>query len=384
METKVLEDISSKLTLLHEDLRELINLKQSREIDVTNIIETIKQDLKISFNVIDEQERKHDAVENQNTSNDALNAKKSIITVWKQSLNERKQNFWNFLKCQNTAVIYETWLGKENPVLPRKFRPKFIPGEHADDLFIRRENAIRNFEVEVKLLKNKASRYEAKYTVKDEEMYEIFHSKFDNDITESLENYWKSDCEREEMKSVEIWKRKQNWLETYEEKFGTDDIFISEDESSKTISRHGNRNISNAKGSGFENGSKKSVRNNEISQNNRRNPNSQIKPPVHRQHLRQQNRKPNSNRKDNSTSQLNIPPRENHRNYIHSNGTTYIGRKFQDRFLDQRGNDKGGGTINCNTTNKTTVPINTDAEETAPKIISTITDTAETSPKTIT
>ncbi|CAG2184848.1 unnamed protein product [Mytilus edulis] len=121
------------------------------KIDETKIIETLKRELKISFNIVDEQQ----AVNSQelliNSSQDINNVRKSIISLWKRKLNERKQNFWNFLKSQNTVIIYETWLGKEMPVIPRKLRPKTIPGEHTDDINIRRENAIRNFEVEIKL-----------------------------------------------------------------------------------------------------------------------------------------------------------------------------------------------------------------------------------------
>ncbi|VDI56115.1 Hypothetical predicted protein [Mytilus galloprovincialis] len=113
------------------------------------------------------------------------------------------------------------------PVIPRKLRPKTIPGEHTDDINIRRENAIRNFEVEIKLLKNKANRYEHNYKKIDEEMYETFVAKFNAEVTESINNLWRSDCEKEETKSVQIWERKQLWLEEYEEHFG--DLFVTEE-----------------------------------------------------------------------------------------------------------------------------------------------------------
>ncbi|CAG2210373.1 unnamed protein product [Mytilus edulis] len=227
METTAFKELSSKLILIHEDLRELINISKTQKIDETKIIETLKRELKISFNIVDEQQ----AVNSQelliNSSQDINNVRKSIISLWKRKLNERKQNFWNFLKSQNTVIIYETWLGKEMPVIPRKLRPKTIPGEHTDDINIRRENAIRNFEVEIKLLKNKANRYEHNYKKIDEEMFETFVAKFNAEITESINNLWRSDCEKEEIKSVQIWERKQLWLEEYEDHFG--DLFVTEE-----------------------------------------------------------------------------------------------------------------------------------------------------------
>jgi hypothetical protein len=81
------------------------------------------------------------------------NIRKPILSLWKRKLNERKQSFWNYLRFQNTSVFYETWLDNDIPVLPNKFRPKLIFGEHEDDSKIRRENAVRNFEVEITLLK---------------------------------------------------------------------------------------------------------------------------------------------------------------------------------------------------------------------------------------
>ena len=37
----------------------------------------------------------------------------------------------------NLAVIYEQWLGKEQPILPRKFRPRKIAEEAVEDMEIR-------------------------------------------------------------------------------------------------------------------------------------------------------------------------------------------------------------------------------------------------------
>jgi hypothetical protein len=49
----------------------------------------------------------------------------------------------------------------------------------------------------------------------DNEMFEAFTSKFNLDILESMQDLGKNECQKEELKSVEIWKRKQSWLERY-------------------------------------------------------------------------------------------------------------------------------------------------------------------------
>ena len=141
--------------------------------------------------------------------------KKSLSGVWKKSLNERKQAYWNNLRFQNTAVVYESWLGKENPVIIRKFRPKLIIGEHEEDRTIRKENALRNVEAEIRILKNKARRHETKFRQVDDEMQTIFSRKAQGEVFENLKDIWKNDCEREEIKSNEIWENKKNWLDNY-------------------------------------------------------------------------------------------------------------------------------------------------------------------------
>ena len=99
-------------------------------------------------------------------------------------------NFWNFLRFQNTAVIYEAWFGQELPVMPTKFQVKSIKGEHADDFQLRKENAIRNFEVEIMLLKNKSKRCEEKFHSVD--------AKLKDSESSNLKKFWKEKCEKEE------------------------------------------------------------------------------------------------------------------------------------------------------------------------------------------
>jgi hypothetical protein len=51
-----------------------------------------------------------------------------------------------------------------------------------------------NRNVSIKLLKNKAIRYELKFKQIDNEMFEAFTSKFNPDILESMQDLWKNEC----------------------------------------------------------------------------------------------------------------------------------------------------------------------------------------------
>jgi UDP-N-acetylmuramyl pentapeptide synthase len=46
---------------------------------------------------------------------------------------------------------------------------------------------------------------------------------------ESMQDLWKNECQKEELKSVEIWKHKQSWLERYEEEYDSRNIFRKEE-----------------------------------------------------------------------------------------------------------------------------------------------------------
>ncbi|CAG2210374.1 unnamed protein product [Mytilus edulis] len=377
METTAFKELSSKLILIHEDLRELINISKTQKIDETKIIETLKRELKISFNIVDEQQ----AVNSQelliNSSQDINNVRKSIISLWKRKLNERKQNFWNFLKSQNTVIIYETWLGKEMPVIPRKLRPKTIPGEHTDDINIRRENAIRNFEVEIKLLKNKANRYEHNYKKIDEEMFETFVAKFNAEITESINNLWRSDCEKEEIKSVQIWERKQLWLEEYEDHFG--DLFVTEENTQvdnaykkKTFPRKERKVQRNYPGTSHntdDNLTNQAVVH--VSHTPHTNIQPRNKPKCHQNQNRYSKQTTNANQNNyNLRLRRNPEPHRRQQNFVNDNGTTYIGQNVQNHFLGQRRmNDKGGGTTDRSIRNQIQSSVNTNYEETFPKEI---------------
>ncbi|CAC5391549.1 unnamed protein product [Mytilus coruscus] len=63
-------------------------------------------------------------------------------------------------------------------------------------------------------------------------MYETFVAKFNAEITEGITNLWRSECEKEEIEFVQIWKRKQHWLEENEEHFG--DLFLTEENTQTT------------------------------------------------------------------------------------------------------------------------------------------------------
>ena len=55
-----------------------------------------------------------------------------------------------------------------------------------------------------------------------------------------MQDLWKNECQKEELKSVEICKRKQSWFERYEEKYDSRNIFRKEE---NTLAEYNNRGL---------------------------------------------------------------------------------------------------------------------------------------------
>ena len=166
--------------------------------------------------------------------------KKSIITTWKRKLNDRKQAYWNNLKLTKTTAIYEKWALEDIPVMPRKFRPKAIPGENADDKDIRKDAALYRFTSEIKIMKNKAARNLTKYSSIDEEVRNLIKRKSEiREVQQWLINQWEAECRREEEKSMGFWMKRESWLNDYSKSYGRD-IFIKIEETTPPGTRtHG-------------------------------------------------------------------------------------------------------------------------------------------------
>ena len=205
-----------------------------------------------------------------------------------------------------------------------------IPGEADEDKEIRKEMAFKTMESEVRILKNKSKRNEADFIKIDQEMSEVIGRKATGEVYDSLFQLWELECRKEEEKSDQIWKKTQNWLDNYENNFGTD-IFITE-----RRERMGH-NDSHGKPA-------------EESKSNQR----ASKTPRGGYNKRQQPRE--SNRPGNGMSNDN--PSENHSAgnkksgpFTH-NGTTHIGTNVRESFLGRRPPiNKGGGIRNRNNRN---------------------------------
>ena len=107
METShLLEEISSKLTLIHEDLRQLIHLNGTNDVNISsisNIFNSLEKVLRNTEINADKQLSPQIHESQNRIAQQTINAKRTILQTWARLLNERKQHFWNYLRFQNTA-----------------------------------------------------------------------------------------------------------------------------------------------------------------------------------------------------------------------------------------------------------------------------------------
>ena len=92
-------------------------------------------------------------------------SKRKINQLWKNSLNSRKQAFWQQYKAKNVAEKFSELLNMEPPQMLRKFLPKEIKNESEEETRIRKELAMEKVKTEIKLLQVPSTKYEQAFKI---------------------------------------------------------------------------------------------------------------------------------------------------------------------------------------------------------------------------
>lgn len=232
----ILKGISLKLDGINECLQKLCETQQNDQERKTTAYKTMEKSINsIEQNMVTIINKRESA----SLKNEALKQRHNI-TTWKRQLNKRKELFWQSLNCGNTAIIYETWLDKEKKIIPNKLLLKFIPNEDPQEKRIRQHMVTNKLQAEINLLNIRAERHHTNYKKIDEEMSNFLEKKFEGDILSELQNLWVKECKSEETKSHDKWKRKQLWLEKYEEEFKSNDFIKPRNDRNTNRERRGN------------------------------------------------------------------------------------------------------------------------------------------------
>lgn len=191
-----------------------------------------------------------------------------IRGTWRKMLNKRRQLFWQSINCENTAMVYQTWIDDDKKVIPKKFLLKFIQNESVEEKNERDKFMLEKFKTEINLLKIRAENHKSKMNQVDEDMKAFLRSEFSNEGLKNLENLWSEETAEEEYKSSERWKAKQQWLENYAQEFKNSEFIKSKEkrdgkntsEAGKKSPKNNDREVPNNKSPYGSNRGKNSFR----------------------------------------------------------------------------------------------------------------------------
>lgn len=153
--------------------------------------------------------------------------KNRIIHLWNQKLKIRKLSFWNMIKNNYKAGIYERWLNSSPKILPRKFQIKPILNEPEQQRQLREKLALEKLKTEIELLKLRGQNNEQKYISIDEKIYTELKKYAEGECLENVNKLWKTSCEVEETNSLLRWEKQAKFFQTYEIHFHSGDTPIN-------------------------------------------------------------------------------------------------------------------------------------------------------------
>lgn len=153
---------------------------------------------------------------------EAYRKRKEIQQLWKKSLNNRKQLYWNAYKCEKYSEIYSQWIEKESPILPQKYLIKEITGEPEEETKLRWDLAMNKFRTDIAIIKNKHSRFKSRYEEIDQQINNQISKIATENVSEKIKEIWVCDISKEEEKSRQLWLNKEKFLVEYAKNYGTE------------------------------------------------------------------------------------------------------------------------------------------------------------------
>ena len=126
--------------------------------------------------------------------------KTSYINFWKNTINSRKQAFFQYYKTKSFAEIFLELLKENPPKMSRKFLPKVIPNENKEETAIRQQLSLQIIH---------SQKYLEYFQTLDSHMITHFTMSCNN-ICNSLIELWVKDGLKEQRESVNIFDTKRD------------------------------------------------------------------------------------------------------------------------------------------------------------------------------
>ena len=174
--------------------------------------------------------------------NEAYRRRKLMVKEWRKKRNERRNAFESFTRCEILADLYGQWIEQDIPYIPRKFRHKQIKGEEESETELRKQLDIEKVKTEIKLLQQRKTKFEKKFSDIDQTMLEHIEESANGSVAEKLRDIWMKDCNGDIEKVRNSWQKKKEWFQKTKEESETDQETSDAQEQSQMVARR-NRSI---------------------------------------------------------------------------------------------------------------------------------------------
>ena len=136
--------------------------------------------------------------------------------IMRKMKKKRKLAYYNFLKNKKIAELYEECYNKSDIKVPKHLAPKRHPEESKQEYQLRIKHAKQRLKQEIELSQSKRDSYKEKIKTIDkkiEDIIEFMHAKYPFKM-ESLRNKWKTEREKEEFRSEQIWQANEEKIKS--------------------------------------------------------------------------------------------------------------------------------------------------------------------------
>ena len=129
-----------------------------------------------------------------------------------QHVQSRKFAYYNQLRSAGIASIYKSFLDKDSPFIPHKFREGRIPGESEARRERMKKLEIMKVKIEVEGLEEECSKHQAIMDEAEKQVENIIGKFDDPAYRQQLKEQWITDIKREEEKSEQVWQKKESFF----------------------------------------------------------------------------------------------------------------------------------------------------------------------------
>ena len=147
--------------------------------------------------------------EKEKLKTNAFKCKERISLLCNNTLNSRRQAFWQYYQSKQMSDVYKKLLEKNPPEMPRKFLPRMIENETKEETELRTLLSKEKFKSEIHLQDLRSEKYEIRLNNTDANMITYLRANYENDICDNLIELWERDCKKKEEKSIKIFHGKE-------------------------------------------------------------------------------------------------------------------------------------------------------------------------------